>query len=182
MLWFRGSQIVGPDPYVWVALGPDLYIGPLATLATGLVMRSKLYLFSTSQLSACFCQNGPRDTPTPQLSDFAADGNSCDFIMCQSCLSPNKSAFALMNLSVQRVGGAGNGSHIPPVLTYSLFRVFSSWAFLLFFQYSFCSFIPTFWKTVIICFWLGRASRHPLTLWSKVVNKYIIFSRCIFTL
>lgn len=120
MLWFRGSQIVGPDPYVRVALGPDLYIGPLATLATGLIMRSNLYLFSTSQLSACFYQDGPRDTPTPQLSDFAADGNSCDFIMCQSCLSPNKSAFALMNLSVQRVGGAGNGSHIPPVLTYSL--------------------------------------------------------------
>lgn len=24
MMWFMGSQIVGPDPYVQVALGPDL--------------------------------------------------------------------------------------------------------------------------------------------------------------
>ena len=53
------------------------------------------------------------------------------------------------------------------------------------------AFLPTFFlfflthileNCLIICFWLGRASHRLLTLWLKAVNKYIIFSKCIFTL
>ena len=53
------------------------------------------------------------------------------------------------------------------------------------------AFLPTFFlffhthileNCLIICFGLGRASHHLLTLWLKAVNKYIIFSKCIFTL
>ena len=67
------------------------------------------------------------------------------------CLSPNKAAFALMNLSVQRLrSNADNGSHLTPPNILSL-QGFLLWGLSSFIQCSFfLSLSPTFFCLFLI--------------------------------